>query len=182
MRYKLSAIAGVATAASMFLGYQAGTQVQAPKLAYINSAVIIEQTPGAGEAQETFDREMAQYRAQVQALADSLQAMLTQYEQQQVMLSPEKRQERQQQILQKRLEYNQRVEELQTRAETRQAELVQPIYDKISIVLTQLREDEGYAMIFDVAAGALIAADTTLDITGEVVARLQAQAETSSQN
>jgi Skp family chaperone for outer membrane proteins len=30
-------------------------------------------------------------------------------------------------------------------------------------------------MIFDAAAGALIAADTTLDITSQVLARLQAQ-------
>ncbi len=179
MHYKRGAIAGAATAAMMILGYGYTTAPQqaVPKLAYINSAVIIEQTPGAAEAQETFEREMARWRAEVQVLADSLQQMLTQYEQQQVMLAPETRQQRQQAILQKRMEYNQRVEELQNAAQTRQAELVQPIYDRITTVLAQLRDEQSYSMIFDVAGGGtLVAADTALDITDEVIARLQAEA------
>ncbi len=178
MHHKFSAIAGAATATVMLLGYgyTSGLQQVSPKLAYINSAEIIEKTPGAVQAQEVFERDMARWRAEVQLLADSLQSMLTQYEQQQIMLSPEKREERQQEILQRRLDYNQRVEDLQTAAQTRQAELVQPIYDKISVVLVELRDEQGYAMIFDVAAGALIAADTTLDITPQVIARLEAAA------
>ncbi len=180
MHYKVSALAGAATAAMMVLGYQAGGQQQPVKLAYINSAVIIESTPGATEAQQTFEREMARWRAEVQVLADSLQAMLSQYEQQQVMLSPEKRDERQQAILQKRLEYNQRVEELQTSAQTRQAQLVQPIYDQISTVLGVMREEGSYSMIFDVSAGAVIAADTALDITSQVIVRIRQAADQAS--
>lgn len=167
----------VATALAM-LGYKGISEPQgsATKLAYINSNEIIAQTPGAAEAQQTFDREMARWRTEMQALEDSLQQMITTYEQQQIMLSPEKRQERQQEILQKRLEYEQRANDLQEVAQRRQAELVQPIYDRITLALTQIRDESDYTMIFDAAAGALIAADTTLDITGVVIERLK-QAE-----
>jgi outer membrane protein len=173
VRYRVSAVV-VATALAM-LGYKGISEPQgaATKLAYINSNDIIAQAPGAAEAQQTFDREMARWRTEVQALADSLQQMMTTYEQQQIMLSPEKRQERQQEILQKRLEYEQRVNDLQEVAQRRQQELVQPIYDRITQALTQIRDEYEYTMIFDVAAGALIAADTTLDITGIVVERLK---------
>jgi Skp family chaperone for outer membrane proteins len=94
--------------------------------------------------------------------------------QQQIMLSPDKRAERQQEITQRRVEYNQRLEDLQQAAARRQQELVQPVYDKISTILSQIRDEEDYTMIFDAAAGALIAADTTLDITGHVIERIQA--------
>lgn len=151
------------------------------RLAYINSNEIIAQTPGAGEAQATFDREMARWRTEVQALADSLQEMISTYEQQQIMLSPEVKQERQQEMLQKRLEYDQRVNDLQQVAQRRQAELVQPILDKIQTALSAIRDEFSYTMIFDVAGGALIAADTTLDITTLVIERLkQASAQPGS--
>ncbi len=175
MQYRASAVL-IATALAA-LGYAGFNQTQGPqvKLAYINSNEIIAEAPGAAEAQATFEREMAGWRAQVEALADSLQRMVTQYEQQQVMLSPEARQQRQEEINRKRQEFQQRTADLERMAQRRQQELVEPIYESISDVLVQLREEQGYTMIFDAAAGALIAADTTLDITDVVIERLRAQ-------
>jgi len=176
VRNKVSAI--VVAAALAMVGYKGIAEPQAtgPRLAYINSNEIIAQAPGAAEAQETFDKEMARWRTEVQALADTLQQMIQQYDQQQVMLSPEKRQERQQQIQQKRLQYQQRVSDLEQVAQRRQQELVEPIYEQITAALVEIRDQGDYTMIFDAAAGALIAADTTLDITNQVVERLQANA------
>jgi outer membrane protein len=175
VQYKVSAIV-VATALAA-LGYAGfnGPQGSQIKLAYINSNEIISQAPGAAEAQATFEREMAGWNAQVEAMGDSLSQMVTQYEQQQVMLSPEARTQRQQEINQKRLEFQQRTADLENMAQSRQQELVAPIYEAVSNVLVTLREEEQYTMIFDAAAGALIAADTALDITAQVLARLQTQ-------
>jgi outer membrane protein len=160
------------------LGYKGISEPQQAsiRLAYINSNEVIAQTPGAADAQATFDREMARWQTEVSAFEDSLQQMITTYEQQQVMLSPQARQERQQEIMQKQLEYQQRAGDLQQVAQRRQAELVQPIFDKISIAMKDIREEQGYTMIFDAAAGALLAADTTLDITSTVIERLVAAA------
>lgn len=178
MQYKVSAIAVAAALAA--LGYAGFNQPQGAqvKLAYINSNEIISQAPGAAEAQATFEREMAAWNAQVEAMGDSLQAMLTQYEQQQVMLSPEARTQRQQAITQKRMEFQQRTVEIENIAQARQQELVAPIYQAVSNVLNTLREEQQYTMIFDAAAGGLIAADTTLNITAQVLQRLQAQIAT----
>lgn len=184
MRYRETAVIAAATALTL-LGYGefTGSQEATPKLAYIRSQEVLEQAPGAREAQNVFEREMASWRSEVQALGDSLQQMIQQYEQQQVMLSPEKREERQQAIQQKRLEYNQRVSQLQEQAQQRQQELVQPVYEKISTVLESIRDEQNYTMIFDAdaAGGGLIAADTTLDITAQVITRLQQLGSTSDQ-
>jgi outer membrane protein len=175
VQYKVSAIL-VATALAA-LGYAGVNEPQGSqiKLAYINSNEIISQAPGAAEAQATYEREMAGWNAQVNAMGDSLQQMVTQYQQQQVMLSPEARTQRQQEINQKRMDFQQRTAELEQVAQRRQQELLQPIYDSVRTVLETVREEEQYTMIFDVAAGALIAADTTLNITTQVLQRLLAQ-------
>jgi len=175
VQYKVSAIL-VATALAA-LGYAGVNQPQGSqiKLAYISSNEIISQAPGAAEAQATFEREMAGWNAQVEAMGDSLQQMISQYDQQQVMLSPEARTERQQAITQKRLEFQQRTANLEQVAQRRQQELLQPIYEAVGGVLETLRTEEQYTMIFDADAGGLIAADTTLDITDRVLERLQAQ-------
>ena len=175
MRYRISALV-LATAMAM-LGYRGliEPQTPVPKLAYINSTALIAQAPGAAEAQATFEREMARWQSEVQALTDSLQEMISNYEQQQVMLSPERRQERQREIDLKQVEYQQRTADLEEVASRRQQELVQPIFDNIRRVLVAIRIERGYSMIFDAAAGALIDADTTLDITPLVLERLNAQ-------
>jgi outer membrane protein len=175
VQYKVSAIlVATALAALGYAGVNApqGSQI---RLAYINSNEIISQAPGAAEAQATYEREMAGWNAQVEAMGDSLQEMVTQYQQQQVMLSPEARTQRQQEINQKRMDFQQRTAELEQVAQRRQQELLQPIYDSVRSVLETVREEEQYTMIFDVAAGALIAADTTLNITTQVLQRLLAQ-------
>ncbi|MGD2154542.1 MAG: OmpH family outer membrane protein [Gemmatimonadales bacterium] len=175
MQYKVSAIL-VATAFAA-LGYAGFNQPQGPqiKLAFVNSNEIISQAPGAAEAQATFEREMAGWNAQVEAMGDSLNEMITQYEQQQVMLSPEARTQRQQAINQRRLDFQQRTAELEQVAQRRQAQLLQPITNAVRTVLEELRVEQQYTMIFDAAAGGLIAADTTLDITAQVLERLRAQ-------
>jgi outer membrane protein len=159
------------------LGYAGFNQPQGPqiKLAFVNSNEIISQAPGAAEAQATFEREMAGWNAQVEAMGDSLNEMITQYEQQQVMLSPEARTQRQQAINQRRLDFQQRTAELEQVAQRRQAQLLQPITNAVRTVLEELRVEQQYTMIFDAAAGGLIAADTTLDITAQVLERLRAQ-------
>jgi hypothetical protein len=50
--------------------------------------------------------------------------------------------------------------------------------EQINTIIDQIRNEERYAMIFDVGAqgGAVVAADTTLDITDKVISRLKTAA------
>ena len=48
--------------------------------------------------------------------------------------------------------------------------------DQITAVIETLREEGNYAMILDAAAGSIISADPTLDLTQEVLRRLEAAA------
>jgi Skp family chaperone for outer membrane proteins len=96
-------------------------------------------------------------------------------QQQQLTLSPEARANREQQIQAKLQEYQTRTTELQQMADQRRAELVQPVMDRITVVIETLREEGQYSLILDVAAGSIISADSTLDLTPEVIRRLGTQ-------
>jgi Skp family chaperone for outer membrane proteins len=44
--------------------------------------------------------------------------------------------------------------------------------DEITEVIEELREQGNYALILDVAAGSIVSADPALDVTEEVIRRL----------
>lgn len=146
------------------------------KIGFINSALLLDQAPGAQEAAQQFDRDLAQMRAQIQPATDSLDQMITAYEAQSLTLSPEAKQRREQQILTKREELQQMAAALDQQASARRAELVQPIMDRVSTVIEEIRVEGGYSIIFDVADGSIVAADPSLDLTQQVLQRLQSAA------
>jgi outer membrane protein len=145
----------------------------ATRLGFINSQAIIEQAPGASEAEDQFERDMARYRAELQQMAEGIQNLITQFDQQQLTLSAEAKQNREEEIRQRQQAYQSRVEELDQQASQRRQELLEPIMNEINGVIEAIRAEGNYAMIFDVAAGAIIAADPAMDLTQQVIDRLR---------
>jgi outer membrane protein len=160
----------------------AATQVRAQdeaatpplKFGYINSQEILASAPGAGAAQEAFESELAGFEAEAQELQQEIQRMQQQLESQRIALSAEAIRSREEQLRQKAMEAQQRMQELDQRAAQRREELVQPVMDEISDVIEAVRAEGGYAFIFDVAAGSIVAADPAFELTGEVLRRLEA--------
>jgi len=148
------------------------------KLGYIDSQAILNQDPGARQAQQQFESDMTRYRAEVDQLGQELQDLIGRYEQQEAMLSEEAKANRQEEIRLKQSQYQQRIADLEQQAGVRQAELVEPVMERINAVIEDIRADGAYSIIFDVAAQGIIAADPVLDLTAEVVRRLQAGAAT----
>lgn len=167
----LAALAGVLAIAAP------ATAQGAPKIGYINSQQILAQAPGTTEAQQAFETDMTRYRAQVDSLEAALETAQQDFQRQQSTLSESARRERQQELQQQFTEYQQRLGELEQLAQRRQQELVQPIMQRISGVIEQIREEQGFAMIFDAASGGVITADPSLDLTEQVLERLRAGAQ-----
>lgn len=164
--FALGALALMLTAGS--------AEAQTLKIGYINSQEILVNAPAAEAAQAAFDAEMAGYQNEITQLETELQNLETALQQQQLTLSPEARQNREQQLQQKFQEYQQRTTQLQEVANQRRAALIQPVMDNITTIIEQLREEGAYALILDAAAGSIVSADPALDLTQEVIARLQA--------
>lgn len=167
-------LAGIA--GGLFTPDLASAQAGGIRIGYVNSAAVYQEAPGAAEAEQQFEQQMGVYRAEVQQLGEELQAMITQYEQQQGTLSPEAREAREAAIREKDGQYRQRVAELEAEAAQRQQELVEPVMRRINTAIEALRRDGGYALIFDVGPGTnIVAADPALDLTSEVLRRLRTE-------
>ena len=146
-----------------------------PKIAYIDSKVVLSRAPGRKEAEDTFNKEMEASRAQVQKMGDSLQTMIADYQKAQATLAQNIREQREAAIRKKQEDYQSRAGTLDQQMQQRQMELVKPIMDQIRKVLDDIRQEEGYAFILDAGseAGVIVAADRNLDITEKVIARLK---------
>jgi outer membrane protein len=171
-----AAAAGLAIAAPP-LSAQVAT---AGKIGYINSARVIQEAPGAAEARSTLEKEVTASQAQIKAMDDSLSTLMQQYQQQSVMLSADAKKQKEQEIVSKRGGWEQRAQQLQETFSQRQEALMKPIMDKIQAAITELRQAEGYAIIFDMASQAMVAADPALDLTDKVIARLKAATPTAA--
>ena len=152
---------------------QQATQGQ---IVFINSQQVLAAAPGAREAQATLEREMGEMRTQVQTMEQTLDSMMTVYDQRQVMLSPDAKREMQEQIRTRQREFQTRAVQLEEQASRRQAELLQPIMAGVQRVIDALREERGYALILDAAEGGIVSADPTRDVTQEVLTRLRSTA------
>lgn len=165
----LALIVGAASAGS--LSAQA-----APKFGFINSAAILAEAPGRAEAENRFKSEVAAYQAQLQRMSDSLQTMAASFDKEAPRLDSVTRVSRAKVIQEKEAAYQTRARNLDQQMQTRQAELIRPIMENLQKVIEQVRAEDGYAMIFDVASqtSVIVAADKSLDLTQKVLARVKA--------
>jgi outer membrane protein len=164
---------GIFTAAGL-LAVGSPAYAQGVKVAYLNSQRIIAEAPGTDLVRTQIQQEMQRFEAQLKVLQDSVQKMFTDYQQKSVMLSPAEKTKREQELVQKRTELEQRASQLEQQAAQMQERLMKPVMDKIEKAISDLRKEEGYAIIFDVASRAMVSADTTLDLTSKVIAKLKA--------
>jgi outer membrane protein len=149
---------------------------QSQKIAYLDSRRLIREAPGAQEAQTLIQGEMARFDAQVQVLRDSLQALFADYERKSVLLSPDEKQRQQAALVEKQQSLGQRASAIEAQATARQDELMQPVMERVQKAIEDIRMQGGFAIIFDAASGGMVAADSALDLTAQVIERLKASA------
>src|SRR5215212_5317893 len=149
-------------------------QAQGVKVAYVQTSVLLEQAPGRAEAEAQFEKETGTYRDQIKRMSDSLNAMVSSFEQRQASLAAAAREAQAKNITAKQQEYQRRTQELEQKAQGRQNELVQPILDKIKAAIEEVRVEGGYAMIFNADQGSpIVAVDKSLNVTDRVLTRLK---------
>ena len=167
---------GLAALSVAGTGSLAAQQAGNPKIAYVNTQAILKSTPGYVTAESTFTKELATYRVEVQKLQASLDSAASDFDQQSVMLSPTQRAAKRKDLQAQQQKLEQRTQELQQKAATRERELLDPIQTKVNSVIEGVRAAGTYAMIFDVSApnNGIVTADKSLDLTQRVIQQLKA--------
>lgn len=170
VRFISGAVAALVIAATPALGQDAppeGTTV-----VYLNSAEIIQSTPGAADAQRTFDQEITDRRQELTEQAATVDSLVRDYQRQEQLLSPQAKEQKQQEIRTKQEALQTRRAQMESELGERQQALLRPILERVSNLIEQIRAERKYSMVFDISTEGVVAADTTLDITELVKARL----------
>jgi Skp family chaperone for outer membrane proteins len=174
---KLSAVATWTVVATLLCAAMpaAAQQGGGAKVAYVNTQAILKATPGYAQAESTFTKELETYRGEVQKLQASLDSAASDFEQQSVLLSPTQRAAKRKDLEGQQQKLEQRTQELQQRAASRERELLDPIQSKVNSVIEGVRASGNYAMIFDVSApnSGIVTADKSLDLTPKIIQQLK---------
>ncbi len=149
---------------------------QAPvRIGYINTQKLLQDAPGTQEVQQRIRTELQPFEQQLRALEDSLRTLQQQFGQEPAGLTEQARTQRQQQFQTQAQALQQRAAQVQQTAAQKQNELLAPVMQRIEEAISAVRQEGGFAMLFDAATDAIVSADTTLDMTDRVLARLRQQ-------
>jgi len=145
------------------------------KIGFVNIQAILKQTSGYAKAESTFAKELDGYRTEVQKLQATLDSAAQDFEAQSAVLNPSQRASKRKDLEAQQEKLQQRTQELQQKAATRERELLDPIQSKVNSVIEGVRAAGNYAMIFDVSApnSGIVTADKSLDLTARVIQQLK---------
>lgn len=151
--------------------------MQAQRYAFIDTDYILEQIPAYQEAKAQIDAEAEKWQKQIEARYAEIEKMYTAYKAEQVLLTPEMRKKKEQEIIDKEKE----AKDFQKQKfgvngdlfKLRQ-ELIKPIQEEVFEAVQKMAEQRSYAVIFDKAASssAIIYASPKYDQSDEILQRL----------
>ena len=166
--------APLALAVLLVVGVAATSQQASQGIGVVNLQVIMTQTPGYQEAQDTFEAEFKPANDDLQVMVERRDSLFEAYQRSSVVLTPTSRQEKETEIQELQARIEQRGQDLQNRQAERERELVGPLEQRVQAVVEGIRAERNLGIIFDAASMQGIAAvDQSLDLTDVVVQRLR---------
>lgn len=150
------------------------------KIGYIDSERIFNEYKAVTEAQQQFDRDVEAWKKEAEQSERELQSMQEELESQRLLLSEKALQDKEMAIQAMASEYERFIQSVwgpTGKIAQRNAELTQPIMEKVRAVVDKLAEEQGYSLIFDAADGNIVYGDRTLDLTDQVLSELNKDLE-----
>ncbi|MEZ5358384.1 MAG: OmpH family outer membrane protein [Candidatus Zixiibacteriota bacterium] len=161
--------------AGIFMALVFTGSAMAQRFAYIDSEKIINNFTDLQRAQETFQTELREWEEQAGMLDQELQELMAEYEKQKLILSADKKAEKEKQISTKRQALEAFTKDIGApggKAERRNMELMAPLYERVTEAIEKVAIEEGYDFVFN--SSGLAYAKKELDITDKVLDKLDA--------
>ena len=155
----------------------AASSMQAQRYAFIDTDYILEQIPAYQEAQAEIDAQAEKWQKQIQARYDEIEKMYTAYKAEQVLLTPDMKKVKEQEIIQKEKnakDFQKQKFGVEGDLFKLRQELIKPIQEAVFEAVQKMAEQKSYAVIFDKAASssAIIYASPKYDQSEEILQRL----------
>ncbi len=152
------------------------------RIAFVNSEVILQEYKAVQGAMETFNRDVQSWQDELQQKKTRLDALQRELEQQSLMLSDERRQEKELEYQRQLTEFEQFKESIWSSdglIEQRNEELLRPIISKVQQVVEQVATEEGWDLVLDAADSNVLYGDPEFDLTQKVLGILNGEQGTT---
>ncbi len=148
----------------------------AQKFAFVDTEYILNKIPAYKSAKEQLEQISKTYESEVDKGYSALDEKVKQFQSEQVLLTADRRQKKQQEII----EDEKKVKALQQKyfgrdgmLAKKQEELIKPIQDQVYAAVKSVASEGGYAAIIDVAASSsVLYSSPRYDKSDEVLAKL----------
>ncbi len=153
------------------------SSVEAQKIALVDINEVLENLPDYKDAQSQIDEIASVWRQEISQAYDEIKSMYNKYQAQQVLLSAEAQQEKEEEIVAK----EEQVRELQKKRFgpdgdlfLKRQELITPIQEKVFSAIDDFAADRGYDIILDKGGSTgLLFANEEYDKTEDIKKRLR---------
>ncbi len=145
-------------------------------IAVIDYQMIFDRYEGTADAQQTLNRELKDWDEEAKALRGEIEQLESELQSQALMLSDERKREKEEEIERKRRDYERFAQEIwgvNGKAASRNAELTAPIAQKILDVIAALGDEMNVSIILDAGTGGVVWAKDDVNITDVVLEDLQ---------
>lgn len=152
-----------------------GSSTAAARIAFVDARRALQSMPGYAQAESTYVKEGQATQSELGRLQAQLDSALTQFQQQEPMLSASNRAARRKELETKNTELQTKARDLQQKLVVKERELLQPMQDRLTAIIEGIRAESNYAMIIDLGSQGLgiVTYDKGLDITERVIQRLR---------
>jgi Skp family chaperone for outer membrane proteins len=131
-------------------------------------------------AQQVLQDSLVQVRSRMEvALApmqQQFETMVQEFQQQQGVMPPDRREARERALMAQQARIQEAAMPFEQRVQELRNQIMGPTGERINRALDAVRQERGYAAIMDLAAGNVLSHDRNLDITDEVLRRINSQA------
>ncbi len=160
---------------AMALVFPLALFAQNRKFGYVNTAEIIQAMPEIIQAQQTLEQYAQQLEQQLQAMMEEYEKKLSELQQNQDVWPDAVKEIKVKELT----DLQMRIQEFQLKAQEnlqlKQAELMQPILDKVRTAIEQVAKERGIDYVFDASSGVLLVMPPSDDLTPYVKQKLGLQ-------
>ncbi len=150
------------------------TTVSAQKFGYLNSQEILSQMNEVEQAKANLEVLSQQLRKKGEAMVADLQAKYGAVQQKVAAgeLAPKAQEEEVAKLKSQEQEIAKFEQDMVQQLQKKEADLLQPIYDKVNTAIKEVAQEQGYLFIFDQSTQVLLYADETTNVSTAVKAKL----------
>lgn len=172
-----SLVLAVVTAAVMFVSVGASCS---DAVGFINSEQLRLEYVGARDLDAQLEASVADWRTNAREYEQEIEGLITELQNQRLLLSDEAAGEKETAIQRKQLEFEEFLNSVWGAgglAAQREAELWQPVFDRVNGILEGIGVEGEYVMIFDAVRMGIVYAAPSTDLTQEVLDKLNGTEE-----